>query len=217
MKPSGAEAHNMLSKKDLTNIQKDLSQFDRVRERVLDLSRAATRMASSSILEIHRGDLKGANSTLERAEKTLREIEKLSTDVPELRSSNGVIVAFQEYVEAVTLRKISQGEGIVSMAESGADHRSYVLGLLDAVGEFRRMALNSLRKGDVGKAEKLLDAMEGVYDDLQTLEHTSIVPTFRVKMDAARRIIETTRGDVVTEVRRFSLEQALDRLGKKLG
>jgi hypothetical protein len=35
-------------------------------------------------------------------------------------------------------------------------------------------------------------------------------------MDAARRIIETTRGDVVTEVRRFSLEQALDRLGKKI-
>ncbi|TMI16686.1 hypothetical protein E6H32_10660 [Candidatus Bathyarchaeota archaeon] len=206
----------MLSKKDLTSIQKDLSQYDRARERVLDLSRAATRMASSSILEIHRGDLKAANLTLEQAEKTLQEIEKLSADAPELRSSNGVIVAFQEYVEAITLRKVSRNEGIVSISESGADHRSYILGLLDAVGEFRRMALNSLRKGDVGKAEKLLDAMEGVYEDLQTLEHTSIVPTFRVKMDAARRIIETTRGDVVTEVRRFSLEQALDRLGKKI-
>lgn len=160
--------------------------------------------------------MKAANSTLEQAEKTLQEIEKLAVDAPELRSSNGVIVAFQEYVEAITLRKIAQNEGIVSIAESKADHRSYVLGLLDAVGEFRRMALNSLRKGDVGKAEKLLDAMEGIYDDLQTLEHTSIVPTFRVKMDAARRIIETTRGDVVTEVRRFSLEQALDRLGKKI-
>jgi len=206
----------MLSKKDLTSIQKDLSQYDRARERVLDLSRAATRMASSSILEIHRGDLKAANSTLEQAQKTLQEIEKMSADAPELRSSNGVIVAFQEYVEAITLRKVSRNKGIVSIAESGADHRSYMLGLLDAVGEFRRMALNSLRKGDVRKAEKLLDAMEGVYDDLQTLEHTSIVPTFRVKMDAARRIIETTRGDVVTEVRRFSLEQALDRLGKKI-
>ncbi len=206
----------MLSKKDLTSIQKDLSQYDRARERVLDLSRAATRMASSSILEIHRGDLKAANSTLEQVEKTLQDIEKLSADAPELRSSNGVIVAFQEYVEAITLRKVSRNEGIVSISESGADHRSYMLGLLDAVGEFRRMALNSLRKGDIGKAEKLLDAMEGVYDDLQTLEHTSIVPTFRVKMDVARRIIETTRGDVVTEVRRFSLEQALDRLGKKI-
>jgi translin len=206
----------MLSKKDLTAIQKDLSQFDRARERVLDLSRAATRMASSSILDIHRGNLKAADSTLEQAEKTLQEIEKSAAGAPELRNSNGVIVAFQEYVEAITLRKVARDERIVSIAESGADHRSYVLGLLDAVGEFRRMALNSLRKGDVGKAERLLDAMEGIYDDLQTLEHTSIVPTFRVKMDAARRIIETTRGDVVTEVRRFSLEQALDRLGKKI-
>src|SRR3989475_110241 len=135
----------MLTKKDLTAIQKDLSQFDRARERVLDLSRAATRMASSSILEIHRGDLKTASSTIEQAEKTLQEIDKLSVDAPELRSSNGVIVAFQEYVEAITLRKVAQNEGIVSIAESGADHRSYILGLLDAVGEFRRMALNSLR------------------------------------------------------------------------
>ncbi len=206
----------MLLRKDLASIQRDLSQYDRSRERVLDLSRAATRMASSSILDIHRGDLKAASLTLERAEKTLQEIEKLSTSAPELRSSNGVIVAFQEYVEAITLRKVAQEKGIVSMAESNADHRSYLLGLLDAIGEFRRMALNSLRRGDVGKAEKLLDSMEGIYDDLQTLEHTLIVPTFRVKMDAARRIIETTRGDVVTEVRRFSLEQALDRLGKKL-
>lgn len=206
----------MLSKKDLNAIQKDLSQFDRTREKILDLSRAATRLASSSILEIHRGDMKAADSTIEKAESTLQEIEKVSAAAPDLRGSNGVLVAFQEYVEAITLRNVAREEGIVSISESKADHRSYMLGLLDAVGEFRRMALNSLRKGDVAKAEKLLDTMEGVYDDLQTLEHTSIVPTFRVKMDAARRIIETTRGDVVTEVRRFSLEKALDRLEKKI-
>jgi translin len=206
----------MLSKKDLSAIQKGLSQFDQTREKILDLSRAATRLASSAILEIHRGDLKAADATIEKAETTLQQIEKVSEEAPDLRGSNGVLVAFQEYVEAITLRKIARDEGIVSIAESKADHRSYMLGLLDAIGEFRRMALNSLRKGDVGKAEKLLDAMEGIYDDLQTLEHTSIVPTFRVKMDAARRIIETTRGDVVTEVRRFSLEKALDRLEKKI-
>ena len=74
----------MLTKKDLTAIQKDLSQFDQARERILDLSRAATRMASSSIIEIHRGDLKTANSTIEQAEKTLKEIEKLSASDTEL-------------------------------------------------------------------------------------------------------------------------------------
>src|SRR5438876_12441259 len=109
----------------------------------------------------------------------------------------------------MTLRYFTQSERIPTISELKTDNRSYVLGLLDAVGEFRRMALNCLRRGEVKKAEKLLGAMEGVYDDLQTLEHTSIIRTFRVKMDADRRIIESTRCEGVTEVRRFALEQSL--------
>ena len=206
----------MLTKKDLTGIQRELSRYDQVREQILSLSRLATRNAGSSILEIHRGDLKSAATSLGEVEETLDKIEALAKDFSEFRTSQGVLVAFQEYVEATTLRTFAQLERIPSLREVKGDYRSYILGLLDAVGEFRRMALNSLRRGNVERGEKLLDAMEGIYDNRQTLEHTSIVPTFRVKMDAARRIIESTRGDVVTEVRRYSLEQALDRLGKRL-
>jgi translin len=206
----------VLTKKDLVLIQKQLTHYDEVREEVLSLSRTATRLAGATILEIHRGNMDSAAAGISKVEETLAKIEKLSDDFSEFKTSQGVVVAYQEYVEAVTLRSISDSEKIPSISEIKSDYRSYVLGLLDAVGEFRRMALNSLRKGDVKKAEKLLDAMQGIYDDLQTLEHTSIIPTFRVKMDAARRIIESTRGDVVTEVRRYSLEQAIDRLDKQL-
>jgi len=206
----------VLSKKDLSSIQKQLVHYDEAREAVLSLSRSATRLAGSSILEIHRGDTESASNTLRKVEQTLSKIQILSNDFSEFKTSSGVVVAFQEYVEAMTLRSFAQSERIPTISELKIDNRSYVLGLLDAVGEFRRMALNCLRKGEVKKAEKLLGAMEGVYDDLQTLEHTSIIPTFRVKMDADRRIIESTRGDVVTEVRRFALEQSLDRLEKRL-
>jgi len=207
----------LLARKDLAAIQKQLTHYDEVREEVLSLSRTATRLAGATILDIHRGNLDSATSGIEKVEVTLSKIGALSDDFSEFRTSQGVVVAFQEYVEAMTLRTFAQAERIPSISELKADYRSYMLGLLDAVGEFRRMALNCLRRGDVKKAEKLLDAMEGVYDDLQTLEHTSIIPTFRVKMDAARRIIESTRGDVVTEVRRFSLEQAINKLDKQLG
>ena len=206
----------MLNKRDLTSIQKQLVHYDEAREAVLTLSRTATRLAGSSILEIHRGDMESASNTLRKVEQTLRKIEILAGDFSEFKTSSGVVVAFQEYVEAMTLRSFAQSERIPTISELKTDNRSYVLGLLDAVGEFRRMALNCLRRGEVKKAEKLLGAMEGIYDDLQTLEHTSIIPTFRVKMDADRRIIESTRGDVVTEVRRFALEQSLDRLEKRL-
>ena len=206
----------MLSKRDLASIQKQLVHYDEAREAVLTLSRTATRLAGSSILEIHRGDMESASNTLRKVEQTLRKIEILAGDFSEFKTSSSVVVAFQEYVEAMTLRSFAQSERIPTISELKTDNRSYVLGLLDAVGEFRRMALNCLRRGEVKKAEKLLGAMEGIYDDLQTLEHTSIIPTFRVKMDADRRIIESTRGDVVTEVRRFALEQSLDRLEKRL-
>ena len=206
----------MLNKRDLTSIQKQLVHYDEAREAVLTLSRTATRLAGSSILEIHRGDMEAASSTLRKVEQTLSKIEILANDFSEFKTSSGVVVAFQEYVEAMTLRSFAQSERIPTISELKTDNRSYVLGLLDAVGEFRRMALNCLRRGEVRGAEKLLGAMEGIYDDLQTLEHTSIIPTFRVKMDADRRIIESTRGDVVTEVRRFALEQSLDRLEKRL-
>ena len=207
----------MLAKKDLSTIQKQLTHYDEVREEILSLSRNATRVAGSTILDVHRGDMDSATRGLSKVKKILNRIESLSNEFSEFRTSQGVVVAHQEYVEAMTLRTFAKDERIPSISELKSDYRSYLLGLLDAVGEFRRMALNGLRKGDVKKAEKLLDGMEGIYDDLQTLEHTSIVPTFRVKMDAARRIIESTRGDVVTEVRRFSLEQSLDRLEKRLG
>ena len=206
----------MLSKRDLASVQKQLVHYDEAREAVLSLSRTATRLAGSSILEIHRGDMEAASNTLRKVEQTLSKIEILANDFSEFKTSSGVIVAFQEYVEAMTLRSFAQSERIPTISELKTDNRSYVLGLLDAVGEFRRMALNCLRRGEVRKAEKLLGAMEGIYDDLQILEHTSIIPTFRVKMDADRRIIESTRGDVVTEVRRFALEQSLDRLEKRL-
>jgi len=206
----------MLNKRDLTSIQKQLVHYDEAREAVLTLSRTATRLAGSSILEIHRGDMESASNTLRKVEQTLRKIEILADDFSEFKTSSGVVVAFQEYVEAMTLRSFAQSERIPTISELKTDNRTYVLGLLDAVGEFRRMALNSLRRGEVKRAEKLLGAMEGIYDDLQTLEHTSIIPTFRVKMDADRRIIESTRGDVVTEVRRYALEQSLDRLEKRL-
>ncbi|MBO0888022.1 hypothetical protein J2P12_02875 [Candidatus Bathyarchaeota archaeon] len=207
----------MLARKDLTAIQKQLVQYDKVREEVLSLSRAATRLAGATILDIHRGNTDSATNGIAKVESTLDELGSLFRDFAEFKTSQSVVVAFQEYVEAMTLRTFALDERIPSMSELKSDHRSYMLGLLDAVGEFRRMALNRLRRGDVKKAEKLLDAMEGIYDDLQSLEHTSIIPTFRVKMDAVRRIIESTRGDVVTEVRRYSLEQAIDRLEKQLG
>ncbi len=192
----------MLSKRDMDAIQEELDTYDRVRENTFAISRNAVRLAGASILEIHRGEMKGASLKLKETSKMLMGLDEVAKGQPELLTSSSVTVAYQEFVEASTLYCFVEKGKVPSLAETGANYRSYVLGLLDAIGEFRRMALNSLRKGEVDRAEKLLDVMDGVYEDIQSLEHTSILPTFRVKLDVARKVIESTRGDVVTEVRR---------------
>jgi predicted translin family RNA/ssDNA-binding protein len=58
--------------------------------------------------------------------------------------------------------------------------------------------------------------MEKTYEDLMALDRTSILPNFRRKLDASRRIVEATRGDVATDLRRMSLEKALRDVERRL-
>jgi len=202
--------------KDLEKIQSDLEKYDSIREKMLEVSRLATRLSDMAIIMMHRGDLKKAKDTLLQAENSLREIERFLKGNPELRKSGNVVVAYQEYTEAKLLYHIIQEGKLPSLKKIGVESTPYILGLLDFIGELRRMTLNFLRKGRAVEAEKLLNLMENIYEDLISLNHSAIIPMFRRKADIARKIVETTRGDVVTEIRRMSLEKAIRGLEKKV-
>jgi len=134
----------------------------------------------------------------------------------ELNSAPTVVVAFQEYTEAKLLHGIVTKRKLLSRKQIGVEILPYLLGLLDFIGELRRMVLNNLRKGEAREAEKNFALMEDVYEDLYSIDHTAIIPTFRHKMDIARKLIESTRGDVVTEIRRLSLENTVKDLSDVL-
>jgi len=205
-----------LMRKDLEKIQTDLEKYDSIREKMLEVSRLATRLSDMAIIMMHRGDLKKAEETLREAENSLREIERLLKGNPELRNWGNVVVAYQEYAEARLLFQVIQEGNLPSLKKVGVESTPYILGLLDFIGELRRMALNFLRKGSAIEAEKMLKLMENIYEDLISLNHAAIIPMFRRKADIARKIVETTRGDVVTEIRRMSLEKAIRGLEKKV-
>lgn len=206
----------MLQKSDINIIQKDLAILDVARDGVFDVSRIAVRFSGRAIVELHRGDLKKAREYLGNAASALKDLEKMTRKKGGLRHLANVTVAYQEYAEAKLLYHMMIDERILSLDEVGVEIEAYLLGLLDFIGELRRMCLNYLRAGQVSKAEYSLKVMEEIYEDLYSIDHTAIIPNFRHKMDGARRIIETTRGDVVTEVRRLSLETALKNFEEKL-
>lgn len=207
----------MLAKDDIERIQTELLSYDKAREELQTLTRNATRLCSWAIISIHRGKLSESNKTLGEAKRDLDKLQSLLTEHTELPQFGQVLVAFQEYAEAKLLFQVKKNGKIATLHDVGTSSTAYLLGMLDFIGELRRMTLDSLRHGDAQKAQKLLNTMENVYEELMGLDRTSILPNFRRKLDASRRILEATRGDVATDLRRVSLEKALRSVERKLG
>jgi translin len=206
----------MLSKSDIEEIQAELFSYDKAREKLQSLTRDATRLCSWAIVQVHRGKLGEAHKTLNEAKRSLDELQNLLTAHTELPQFGQVLVAFQEYAEARLLFHLKKKGTIASMREVGTSSTAYLLGMLDFIGEMRRMILDALRHGNAELAQNLLTKMEGVYEELMSLDRTSILPNFRRKLDTDRRILEATRGDVATDLRRVSLERALRSVERKL-
>jgi translin len=206
----------MLSKSDMEKIQSELLDYDKAREKLQTLTREATRLCSSAIIQVHRGQLEQANRTLAEAKRGVDELDSLLAAHSELPQFGQVLVAFQEYTEAKLLYHLKRTGKVAAMKEVGTTSTAYLLGMLDFVGEMRRLILDALRRGDAEEAQRSLTIMEGIYEDLMSLDRTSILPNYRHKLDAARRILETTRGDVATDLRRVSLERALRSVERKL-
>jgi len=206
----------MLSKSDFDQIQNELISYDKAREKLQTLTRNATRLCSWAIIQVHRGKLDQASKTLSEAKQSLDELEGLLSAHKELPQFGQVLVAFQEYAEAKLLFNMKKTGKLASLKDVGTSNTAYLLGMLDFIGELRRMILDALRKGNADEAQKLLSTMERVYEDLMSLDRTSILPNFRRKLDADRRILEATRGDVATDLRRVSLERALRSVERRL-
>ena len=136
------------------------------------------------------------NSSPRRKKKSLTS-KRLSEDCPEIIYGGMFSAALQEYSEARHLFWLLKESRFVTPAEINVPSTDYVLGLADVIGEYRRLALDNLREGEVRKGEECLEIMDQVFIQLLALDEAyMLVPGLRHKSDIARRIIETTRGDI---------------------
>ena len=206
----------VISEKDIKLVEKMLAKRDESRENILENSRIAIRFSARAIVEIHRENFSKAKKNLMEVEDYLRKVEKAISSNQELKYSGNVLTAYQEYTEAKLLYHLLFEEKRLSPRELGIESVPYLLGLLDLIGELRRVVLNYLMKGDTNKAFSIFSLMERTYEDLFSINHTAIIPNFRRKLDSMRRTVEATRGDIVTESRRISLEKTIKVFEEKL-
>jgi translin len=199
----------------LGKIQEELREKEEVREKVQTAMRRATRLSKQAILFTHQERHRDAKKLLKEAGELFTELLGIAKDHPDMVYMGMVDAAFQEYAEAQTLLHLVEENRFIGPTELGVPAVSYVLGLADVIGELRRRALDSLRKGDVKTAENCLQTMEQIYVELMSMDEAyMLVPGLRRKSDIARHIIETTRGDITIEARRSSLEECIKNLEK---
>jgi translin len=202
----------------LEKIQEELRKSEGVREEVQRDMRRATRLSKQAIFFTHQERFEEAKNLLEEANRIFAKLREVSKDYPELFHSGLVSAAFEEYTEAHTLLRLIETDRFINPEELGVPKTSYVLGLGDVVGELRRRALDSIRKGKVEAAEKCLERMERIYSELTGMDDAYlIVSGLRRKCDVARHLIEITRGDVTIEARRSALEHSILKLEETIG
>ncbi|HLE75693.1 MAG TPA: hypothetical protein VI864_06585 [Candidatus Bathyarchaeia archaeon] len=196
----------------LKEVKKELMHKDKVREKAQESMRKATSLSKQAILRIHQKRIEEAKGLIENAKEIISRLQGLAKEYPEIIYSGMFSAALQEYSEANIFLRLIEESRFVSPKDINVPSVDYVLGLADVIGEYRRLALDALREGDVAKGEKCLETMDEIYIELMAMDEAyMLVPGLRRKCDIARRIIETTRGDITQEVRRKSLEDYLRR------
>ena len=206
----------MLSKTELSRLQQRITDYDRKREKLLELARKTTRLAGWAVIQTHRGQISKAKETLKEAEESITEIRSLTGERSEFSQVGYLIVAFQEFAEASILLSFASRRRLPSQRDVGVDWIPYLLGLLDFVGELRRMTMDQLKAGKLRDAQRTFESMESIFEDLLSLDRTSIIPTFRRKIDVTKKLVEVTRADVIADIRRESLEKSIRSLQKRM-
>ena len=199
----------------LKEVKKKLTQKDCVRENAQQNMRKATSLSKQSILIMHQKKYEKARKSIENAKEIISKLQGSAKENPCIIHSGMFSAALQEYAEANIFQGLIQEGRFVKPDEIKVPAVDYVLGLADVIGEYRRLVLDVLREGDAEKGEACLQTMDEIYIELMAMDEAyMLVPGLRRKCDVARRIIETTRGDVTQEVRRKSLENYLKQFEK---
>ncbi len=183
------------------------------REKLIKDSREVIALSAKSIICIHNSNYEEAKQLQQSAAKNLDDLRKVAgSDLVRYIFPSEV-----ELVECSTVLAISTDNVLPSREQLSVEPGSYVLGLLDSIGEMKRMVYDTIRKSDFERAEKIFSTMEGLYLLLAPFSvYDHVVPGAKRKLDVARILIEDTRGVITEESRRREIISSVGRLSDQL-
>jgi len=200
------------------DIRADLSARNEARDEALRRSRELIRLCATAIRSVHREESAAASDLLEQADQVAAEVVAMLKPYPDLFYAGYTQDGLKELVEAHLTVALTTGAPLPGPKALGVPSAAYLGGLCEAASELRRRCLDLLRQERTEEAERLLTAMDTVYDLLVTFDFPDAVTGgLRRRVDQLRGVLERTRGDVTRALRQDRLLGALGRFEERVG
>lgn len=198
----------------LKKISSELDDVEHRREVLIKGTRAVIMKCSKSIVALHRRRTEDAAELLKEAQSELYSLKtQASNDLEKY-----LVNAEQELVEAYQIKCVYEKANLAGIEDLNVANSSYLLGLLDSIGEIKRMIYDNLRSERISDALNLFALMEDLYSSLYPLSvYDNIIPGIKRKLDIANLIIENARSTLTEESSRESLIKRLDSFEKQRG
>jgi translin len=184
----------------LSAFSSQMKQLETSRETLIKETREVISLCSKAIILLHSNKTPEAETLLDKSSLLIRDLR------------NHVIFdlerylwpAEQEYVEAIVLKEIlTKKPALSSHEDMNVSLNAYVTGLLDCVGEMKRMIYDHLRKNNFDFSMSLFETMQSIYSLIYPFSiYDNIVPGIRKKLDVSKRIIDDVRVTMTEEFRR---------------
>ena len=181
-----------------------------VRDVTLVQSRELIRFCANAIRAVHRSEFEEASDLLASARAAATAMVQGTSGHPDLYHAGYTQDALKELAEAHITYALVRDLPLPDPSELGVDYAAYLNGLGEAVGELRRYALDLVRRDEVERSERILDAMNDIHSLLVTMDFPdAITRGLKRTTDVTRGILEKTRGDLTMSLRQERLQKAL--------
>ena len=188
------------------------------RDGVLSCSRELIRLCATAIRASHRDEWDKARELLSQADAVADGIREATVPYPDLQCAGYTQDALKELVEAHATLALASGAPVPEPETLRVAYPAYLNGLCEAASEMRRRCLDELRRANITEAERLLGAMDEIYDLLVTFDFPdAITGGLRRRVDQLRGVLERTRGDLTNSLRQQRLIQALRDFEERVG
>jgi translin len=204
----------------ISNVQSDVekinTKFKDIEERrnaIIKGTRDATILCSKAIVSLHSHKKEESMEYIDKAKKLLQQFKELGKD--DLQKY--LYIAEQEFVEAYCLFSIAEDSVIPSMKFLEVSDISYVMGLLDCIGEIKRMIIDKIRAEGTSNVNILFELMDKIYGIIYPLAvYDNLMPGLRKKLDVSRILIENVRAIITEEQRRTKMIEIIQQFEKKI-